>query len=83
MCRFPALQIYYFQTVLNRKEVTSEEQDWLRGILFGLPLIYRERVLFPMRHHRLIDCIALCEKIFAGETGEHVRKAILDFFLIG
>jgi len=72
--------MYYLLTRLNGFTPSAKEVDWLRALLFGLPLAYRERLLFSSCHHRLIDFLTLLEHIFAdGAKGKGAIQAILTF----
>jgi len=72
--------IYYLLTRLNGFAPSAEEVDWLRSLLFGLPLVHRERPLFLNRHHRLINFLAFVEQIFTdGKEGKQIIQAILKF----
>jgi len=72
--------MYYLLTRLNGYSPSNKEVDWLRALLFGLPLVHRERPIFADCHHRLIDFLSFIERIFAdGQKGKETIQAILEF----
>jgi hypothetical protein len=53
--------LFSFLKLFNRRLFSEEERDWLGTTLFGLPLIERERLLFPDRYSRMVNLIKVLE----------------------
>jgi hypothetical protein len=74
----PAISsLFSFLKLFNHRPSSEEEIDWLGGMLLGLPLIERDRLLFTDRYSRMISLIRLFEKE-TQEGGGFVEPAAVD-----
>jgi hypothetical protein len=66
----PAIStLFSFLKLFNRRPSSEEEVDWLGGMLLGLPLIERDRLLFADRYTRMTSFIRFLEKQTQEESG--------------
>lgn len=74
--------LFSFLKFFNRRLFSEEERDWLGTALFGLPLIERERLLFPDRYSRMINLIKVLEGAAADGgalTDPSVLRRVAEF----
>jgi hypothetical protein len=79
----PAIsRLFSFLKLFNRRLSSEDEIDWLGGMLLGIPLIERDRLIFEDRYNRMISFIHLLEKETleeGGLTDPAVANAIIRF----
>jgi len=68
-----------FLSTINRVELTDTQKDWLRGMLLGLPLLFRERVLLAERHHRMINFILMLEQLCKSSDFGNFMKNVVRY----
>lgn len=74
--------LFSFLKLLNQRDFSKEDRDWLDAVVCGLPLIERERLPFSDRFHRMVSLVRLIE--LATGNGEMVEdrrmiRAIREF----
>jgi len=61
--------LFAFLKLFNRRSSSEEEIDWLSGMLLGLPLVERDRLIFADRVSRMTSFIRFLERETQEEGG--------------
>lgn len=75
--------LFSLQAALQGTSLSQTDVDWLRTILFGMPLIQRHRLLFPERQEGLCSFIRFLENTIAvlGKSERKTLRESLELFL--
>ena len=75
--------LFCLQSALQDKRPSQGDADWLRTILFGLPLIHRRRLLFTERQEHLCSFVHFLEGTVGalGKAEKRELKEAISAFL--
>ena len=73
--------LFSWMKFLNQRPFSEEEKTWLGTAVLGLPLIERQRLLFPDRFRRLVNLIKVLEE--GAFTDPSFVRAVEKFFPSG
>lgn len=75
--------LFCLQSALQDKQLSQEDVEWLRTILYGLPLIHRRRLLFQDRQEHLCSFVRFLEDTLSalGKAEKKELKEAIAAFL--
>lgn len=75
-----AAQLFIFLKLLNQEQLSESDRENLNLMLYGPPLLYRERIMLPERFNRLISAVKVIEDVRAEHGQKNFKKIISDNF---